>query len=432
MQLSINYNPNEGQRAFHESPAPYKAMVGALGSGKTSTLCVEALALLVENPGNVGLICRRTLPELKMTTMKRFFEYCPKPMIISWNKTERELYIQTSDPKRPSLLYFGPLDDISRYKSLELGFFGLDEADETDRDHWLTLCGRLRLKGIPLKGMVATNPTSPQHWIHDLWVKEKGPDYELFRSKTSDNMANLPPGYIERLRRSFSDDWARRFLDGEFGVLQSGDPCFPDFTQKHHIKTLNPLNQRDMIRGWDFGKRRPFCCFAQFDDYGRFRIYRHVLGDNEDIYQFRDRIIKMSNQFYNTFNFIDYADPSGAIEKDSGKSSIKVLNERGIYPKYRRTTPSQRAVEMRRMMREFKEGEASFLVDPINQYLIEGFMGGYSIDDNGEPKKDGYYEHGMDGVGYIIANTCMMENKVQQSKVEIFEPKWSFGGRYAR
>lgn len=425
MHLNINYDPNAGQYAFHASPATFKMMVGALGSGKTATLCVEGLTLSLNHPGNVGLLCRKTLPELKSTTMKRFFEFLPPQLIESYNKTERELYVKTAG--KPSLVHFGPLDDISRYKSLELGWFGIDEADATSEEHWQTLSGRLRLKNIPLFGMGATNPTSPQHWIYKNWVANPLPGYEIFRSKTTDNLAHLPPGYVERLRAIYSDDWASRFIDGEFGVLQNGDPAFPDFNPKHHVKTISPTMGRDMIRGWDFGNRRPCCIFAQFDEMGRFKVFRCILGENEDIYSFRDRVIKFSNQVYNPFNFVDYCDPAGKAQRDSGKPSITVLNEKGIYPKFRFTHPDQRATEVRRMQREFLKGEPAFQMDPVNAYLIEAFMGGCSVDANGSIKKDGYYEHGIDALGYIIANTCMVINK-EKEVVEISEPKWGYRG----
>jgi len=283
---------------------------------------------------------------------------------------------------------------------------------------------------MPLRGMLATNPTSPQHWIHDTFVKNPRPGYELFRSKTMDNIKNLPPGYIERMRQTYPEDWQKRFLDGEFGHMLAGDPCFPDFCGKHQ-RVIEPMQGLDMVRGWDFGLRHPCCVFTQFDDEGRFKILRTIKGENEDIYKFCDRIKKFSATHYNTFTFKDYVDPSGKNKKDSGKSSVDVLREKGIQAKYRMTTPEQRAVELRRMMRDYPGGEPAFQIDPANQYLIEGFSGGYTLGENGEPKKDGYFEHGIDAVGYIIANTCMVESKVTKSKIIVTEPKWRFGNRYA-
>lgn len=427
MELKINYDTeNEGQRRFHASAAGFKAMVGSLGSGKTATGCVEALYLGLEYPGNTILIARRTLPELRMTTMKRFFEFLPDPLIKSWNKVERELVIRTSGAD--TTIHFGPLDDIGRYKSLELGAFFIDEADQTEEDMWLTLCGRLRLKGTRLVGMLATNPTTRNHWIYKRWVVNPPKNYELFRSKTSDNVKHLPEGYIDQLRSNYPEDWQKRYIDGEWGIIQEGDPVFPDFKQELHVKVLTPVKGMPMIRGWDFGRRRPCCVFGQFDEAGHLRIYRYILGDNEDVYSFRNRVIRISRQYYGEFDqWEDYCDIAGKQERDSGKSSIQVLNEMNIFPKFRFSYIPARVSELRKMMREMIEGQPKFMIDPCNTYLIEGFLGGYSIQEDGEPRKDGYFEHGMDAIGYIVANTCIVEQSMATSELVIPEPKWGFG-----
>jgi hypothetical protein len=404
-------------------------MVGALGSGKTATLCVEAIMLSIENPGNVGLIARRTLPELKSTTMKRFFEFLPDPFVLKWNKTERELYIRTNG--KPSLVHFGPLDEIGRYKSLELGFYAIDEADQTTEEHWLTLAGRLRMKDIPCYGLLATNPTSTNHWIYNRWVSDPTRGYALFRSKTKDNEENLPEGYIEELKSTYPENWAKRYIEGLFGVIQSGDPCFPDFKDTTHVKSINPLPDVPMIRGWDFGRRRPCVVFCQVDDLGSVRIYDTYLGQNEDLYLFSDKVIRFSNRKYNTFQFEDYCDIAGKQERDSGQSSITILNNQRIYPKFRYSSPDARATFIRKMMRErTQSGEEKFLIDPRNEYLIEALLGGYYVDDDGKPKKDGYFEHGIDALGYVISNTCMVGSHVAESRIEIPEPKWSYRGAY--
>lgn len=427
INLKIDYKPNESQRQFHESSNRYKAMVGSYGSGKTATLCMEGLALSLYHPGNVGLISRRTLPELKTTTMKRFFEFLPDPLIHSWNKTDRELQIRTSGA--PSCVYFGPLDEIGRYKSMELGWFAIDEADQTTLDHWLTLIARLRLKGMPQYGMIATNPTSRNHWIYKKWMVEKAPGYEIFRSKTTENVANLPPGYIEELRSALPEDHQKMFLDGEWGMIQNGDPAFPEFRQGVHVKALHPENHLPILRGWDFGRRHPCVAMAQLTETGAFRVLDSILGDNEDLYVFSDRVLKYCNRQYNTAQFQDFCDIAGKAERDSGKSSIAILGERRVFPRYRFSRPDDRVREIRKMMRTRDvDGKEMFQIDPRNQYLVEGYAGGYAVDANGAPKKDLYFDNGMDAVGYIVANACMVAYGENESDITIPEPKWSIGG----
>lgn len=429
MDLKIDYKPVVGQNEFHRSSSRYKALVGALGSGKTAVGCVEGILQSIEHPGNVGLVARRSLPELKSTTLKRFFEFLPDPLIISYNKTDRELWIKTNGA--PSLVHFGPLDEIGRYKSMELGWFFLDEADQTTEDHWLTLCGRLRLKNIPAFGMLATNPTSTSHWIYKKWVVNPTEGYEIFRSKTSDNEVNLPAGYLDELRKTYPEDWQKRYLDGHFGVLQSGDPAFPDFTEAEHVKKIDPIKGLPIIRGWDFGKKHPCCVFCQIDELGRLRIYRTLKGENRDIYEFADMVLAQSRTHFNYWflrnEFEDYCDIAGKQEHDSGKPSITILQSKRVFPTARYSRIEARVREMRKMMREKLSGVPRILIDPCNQYGIEAFMSA-CIDDEGKIKKEGYFDHFLDCVGYIVHNTCMVTKGMADSDVVIAEPRWSYRG----
>lgn len=427
--IKINYVPNPGQAAFHASKARYKAMVGALGSGKTATGIVEAIMLSLEYPGNIGLIARASMPELKMSTMQTFFEFCPDDLILAYNKTDN--YVQLRTNGKPSTIYFGPLDQLHRYRSAQFGFYFMDEADEVGEDIWRTLAGRLRLPGVRQCGMLATNPTTVSHWIYKLFVADPPPNYELFRSKTEDNAANLPPGYIESLRQSYPEDWQKRYLDGEFGIIQEGDPVFPDFSEKLHVKPVTHEMGRPILRGWDFGYNHPCVVFAEFDDAGRFKILDHILGEKVDLDVFAERVIRYTNEKWPKERVEDYCDPAGIQQRDTGKPSVTVLNEKRIYPKYRLSRPSERAMEIRKLMRQMIGGQPAFQIDPKNTYLIEMFTGGaqYAKLKDGtmtdEIKKDGYFEHGFDAVGYIIANTVMRQREnTSDRQLNIPQPKW--------
>ena len=64
------------------------------------------------------------------------------------------------------------------------------------------------------------------------------------------------------------------------------------------------------------------------------------------------------------------------------------------------------------------------ILDPCNKELIEGFEGGYVLDTGAtgkdkegvlknHPKKDGWFEHVMDGLRYLVLNLfSMVEEEV--------------------
>lgn len=431
--LKIEYLPNQAQKDFHASPSIHKWMVGTFGSGKTATGCVEGILQSIEHGGNVGLVARKSLPELKSTTFKRFFEYLPDHLVIDYKKVDRELYLRSSSGT-PSLIHFGPLDDIGRYKSLELGWFFIDEGDEMTEDIFDVLIGRLRLKNVPKFGMIASNPTTVHHWLYKRFIENPTQGMSVFRSKTEDNRHNLPNGYIEQLKESYKNrpDWIKRYLDGEFGTIQRGDPGFPDFRQNLHVKPLQLLKGIPILRGWDFGYHHPCVIFCQFDDRQRFRILSTIKGHDEDLEPFADRVIRYSNQNFYNEKFEDYCDPAGVQKKDTGKSSILTLNDKRIYPKYRSSLIEERACEIRKLMRQSIGGEPCFLIDPQNTYGIEALTETqYEKQKDGMMAdhlyKDGYYDHFIDCIGYIVANTCMMSgNEKELTDFEIKEPKWSY------
>lgn len=430
MQLLVKYDPsdNAGQLAFHQSNAMYKLMVGALGSGKSAAGCAEGQTLNQEYPGNVGLIARRTMPDLKKTTMKTFFEFLPEPIIHSWNKTDMELKVKTSQPGVLSTVYFGPLDELERWKSLELGWFFVDELNEITEDMWLVLCGRLRIMGPRLCAMGATNPTSRKHWIYRRWVVDRPKQYELFHGKTEDNKKHLPATYIQNLLDNYPQDYIDRYVKGLWGNVQEGDPVFTEFKQDVHVREVEYIKELPMMRGWDFGWKRPCVVFGQVDDEGRVRIYHTILGEDEDLYSFAGKVQAFSRREYSTCErWLDYCDIAGKKEQDTGKPSIKVLHEKRIFPLYKFSYPEKRAEDIKRLLNSWKGGAPMFLIHPRNDYLIEGFLGGYCVDAQEKIKKDKYYDHGFDAMGYMLYYACGHATEDVKSDIVIAEPKWNFG-----
>jgi hypothetical protein len=416
--LKINYHPNPGQAAFHSSPALYKWYCGALGAGKSTTIVVESIFLSIEYPGNVGLIARDTLPQLRTTTQAAFFNILPSELLLDYNKLERKVLVRSSG-KEPSTIYFHPLDDPERYKSLNLGFFAIDEGDCLQEEMFNILIGRLRhpLPNIRYSGMIASNPTTTHHWLYKKFFEATDPDYALFRAKTHDNVENLPVGYIERLRKSYAPDWQKRYLEGEPGIVQTGSPVFTPFRVETHVRPVTHKQGRLINRGWDFGFHSPVCVWTEFDELGRFLVLDSLLGHDEDLHKFADRVIQKSNADYPMAKFKDYCDPAGVFKKDTGKSSIQVLNDKRIYPTYRFSKPEERAAEIRRLMEKLIQGEPAFQIHPRNIFGIECLIGGYQYDKNKDgtlrhdPKKDDIHDHFPDATGYIVANTTMMHNE---------------------
>ena len=96
---------------------------------------------------------------------------------------------------------------ISKLKSMELGWFAIDEASEIPKEQFLLFQSRLRriLPGGSRPsyfGILASNPEDC--WLKDDFVLGKGGgDYAYFPSLPKDN-PYLPEDYVDRLRENIS------------------------------------------------------------------------------------------------------------------------------------------------------------------------------------------------------------------------------------
>ncbi len=197
--MKISYETKDGtvqkewellptQEKFYRSRARYPLYSGGYGTGKTLALCHKVMQHL-SYPDNYGLLGRLTYQELQDSTQQTFFEVCPQSMIRSFSRSEQRLYL-----KNGSQLIFRHLDNVAEaeIKSLNLGFFAIDQVEEIPYEVFKGLIGRLRRKvGTPednyvSQGMMICNPSL--FWAFKLYKQQHDPDYELFEASTLENV----------------------------------------------------------------------------------------------------------------------------------------------------------------------------------------------------------------------------------------------------
>lgn len=213
IRLSNYYQPLPRQAIFHESDAKYKCYMGGVGSGKTTALVMEALILSLEYPGNYGLIGRYTYPELRDTTMYEFFNVLnqlPDSLVKEWRKTENKLTLAND-----SVIIFRHLEEPDKLKSLNLGFFAIDEMTEVPEDVWDMLKTRLRKREVGRHvGFGTTNPEG-HDWVWETFCKryKDNPKYLFVQAPTTEN-PYLPTDYVDDLVVGMPQYWIDRFIKG--------------------------------------------------------------------------------------------------------------------------------------------------------------------------------------------------------------------------
>lgn len=236
----------------------YISYVGGIGSGKTLIGCISMLTQAVLYPGDY-LIGRQFSPELKVTTYKTFMEICPPELILAEYKADMYIVIKSAGGKT-SNVYFRPLEEPDKFRSMNLSGFLIDEANQVSEDAFLLLQGRLRGKGLR-KGLIVSNPNG-HDWLYrwffkkdHLKSKEAREQYHLIHAPSTENV-HLPDGYIQSMMESWSDDRIQREIHGSFDAFAG--MVYHEFRRDVHVvKSFRiPSNWERHIRQ-DAGYRNP-------------------------------------------------------------------------------------------------------------------------------------------------------------------------------
>lgn len=250
--------PTPKQQAFIQANE-FKELVyaGGFGSGKTLAGGFKALKCCLEHPGTVGLVGRETARTLNDTTKKVLVDGDDKPPIIP---PEFIAYRNDSDNrvilKNGSEILFRSFQDfnVSKVRSLNLGWVYIDECTETTEKIWDQYVGRLRHPAGPRIAWGTTNPNG-HDWVWRRFHPEAGVTTRpLFVSRTEENI-HLPPDYVAHLR-TMPKEWQKRFLDCSFDT--AAGMIWDEWDRNVHVlpEFEIPYNWR-RFESLDHGRRNP-------------------------------------------------------------------------------------------------------------------------------------------------------------------------------
>lgn len=273
------------------SNAFVRAVVGPVGSGKSSGCVVEVLRRAVEQaPGQDRVrrtrfaVIRNTYRELKDTTRKTFEQWVP-PALGKWHEQDFTFTIDKplKDGTRVhSEVLFRALDrpeDVRKLLSLELTGAYINEARQVPKailDVLTTRVGRYPSKaqgGPTWYGIwMDTNPWHTGHWGYKLFTKERPGGYDLYeqpggREPAAENLENLPPGYYDRQMAGKDTAWIAEYIDSQYPSHDHGSVygslisaieargAVLDFPLEMWRPDGTPeINSRSVFTTWDLGR----------------------------------------------------------------------------------------------------------------------------------------------------------------------------------
>ena len=186
---------------------------GGSRSGKTfSILQLLALVKAFEGTDMVFSIVRKTMPALKTSAMRDFFEILKTNALYDeryHNKTENTYLLNGN------LFEFMSLDQPQKKRGAKRTYLFINEANELNLEDWIQLSLRTE-KQIYLD----FNPSMDEHWIYDIVIPRQ--DCTFIHSTYLDNLKFLPEELVREIEnlKSVDQNYWRIYGLGEIGQIK--------------------------------------------------------------------------------------------------------------------------------------------------------------------------------------------------------------------
>jgi hypothetical protein len=278
--MRVAYTAPRTVGRFLRSEAFVRAIVGPVGSGKSSGCVVEILRRAAEQaPGPDKVrrtrfaIIRNTYRELKDTTRKTFEQWIPQ-QLGRWHEQDFTFTMDRpmGDGARMHCeVLFRALDrpeHVKKLLSLELTGAYVNEARQVPKAILDVLCSRVGRYPSKAQGgpswfgvWMDTNPWHTGHWGYRLFSKERPEGFALFEQPSgfapnAENLENLPAGYYDRQRAGKDSEWVAEYLEGRYPSHNKGsiygDLCAALEGRGGLLAFEHPTD--DIFTSWDLGR----------------------------------------------------------------------------------------------------------------------------------------------------------------------------------
>lgn len=406
----------------------------------------------MQRPGPDGVrrtrwaVVRNTASQLRDTTIRTFMQWLPPQYFGRFYESDMRYVVKAFENCEFEILFRG-LDrpeDAKKLLSLDLTGGWINEVREVPWSIVEALqgrCGRYPPKdqgGCTWSGLwLDTNPPDADSAFYKFFEEEswradfddlmrsggmpatiKGPeDYAaIFHqpsglSPTAENLPNLPEGYYQRLGIGKSQEWRKVYIQGQYGFVTDDKAIFPEFREEIHLKALDPIPGRVILRGWDWGLT-PACSFSQILPDGRWLIFDEMIATGMGADRFSDEVLEHCSRAFRGSNvlFEDYGDPAGNQRAQTDeKTCFEIVQGKGIMIEPGLQTLAIRLESIRKPLRTLTpNGEPQFALHPRCKTLRKGFLGGYHFRRlatnaerySTEPEKNNF-SHVMDATQYV-------------------------------
>ena len=434
MTLDIDYTPPLTGKAFMQSDAKMRTLMGPVGSGKSVTCSFEIVRrATMQEPNEQGIrktraaVVRETARQLQDTTIKTFLDWFPPGVCGTYMRTTKTYFFKVGDVECEVMFRaLDDADDVANLNSLELTFTWFNECKDIHPeivDAMSKRIGRFPSKkdgGPTWHGMWGdTNPpTMDTWWFYQMehldpkdGVSPNDNGWDVFkqpsgRSTDAENIENLPENYYDTQGRS--DEYIRTFIDGEYGLSLSGQPIYKYFRPDYHMgkETLRPIinGVRPIVIGMDLGLT-PAAVIGQQDPRGRVLILGEAVSFDMGIQRFTRTILKpLIIEHWSGAPIIVVTDPAGIQRAQTDeRSAVDIIKAEGlkVFPAKTNNISARISAVDDFLMRQV-DGDSAFLVDPSCTNLKAAMMGGYRYHPKNGTIEKNKHSHVAEALQYLM------------------------------
>lgn len=419
---------------YMRSDARHRYIVGPFGSGKTIGSLTEVLRrAAAQRPSTVTgkrksrwAVVRNTMPELRETTMKSFFDWYPDGSIGQYMSTTKTYHVKQDDLEAE--IIFCALDDqkdVTKLLGMELTGANLAEFREIPREIAEALDGRIgrypkMIEGgpswvgmwgdsnMPEEGsywhakMEGRDPDDAKRPMPNDWAIYKQPpamfkhtEGEAGKKRVwytpnlrAENLEHLPTGYYENLVKDKTEDFIRVNVLCEYGRSKGGRPVHPEFSREIHVAKAHLQPSRDLVLllAADFGLT-PAMVLKQQDAFGRVLTLDEITCFDMGLERaIETKLLPLLKAKYkggaknHEYEIIVTGDPSGDTGAQNDEAScVDTFREYKSYLGKVKMASSNSPVARRGGTDHFlvTQGKPAYLVDPGCDATIAALSGGF-------------------------------------------------------
>jgi hypothetical protein len=248
LTLKISGLPHQLELYKSNIPGSITALIGGLGSGKTTALVTKAILLSILYPGYGGMLVEPTYRLATDTLVPTFHEVIQRDFpFLRYQHKVADSVIVIPDLDTRILLRSG--DRPEKLRGPNLAWVGIDEPGQMSKEVFTDAAGRARVSNC--RQVFLTGTPEGINWFSELFDVPQEP-YRTIRAQHRHPSIAKP--YEDHLRVLYrgQESLLNAYLEGRFVPLYEGR-CYPTYDARKHVTEESEFSQDStLILACDF------------------------------------------------------------------------------------------------------------------------------------------------------------------------------------